>query len=477
MDNIGFALVVAGKYMDIRLISNLLSASPEPIFSQISVNFSMVLNLLLSHTPEEVKKVFERSFATHLNIERQEKGIEKRFHEGLRELGELLPERICSGPSEGIDLIRKRRSVHTELRGLRRQVRHIQAQLAKEAALVPGRLLLDKKKRLYCVIKSPAKKEEGYLCCLMKSGSRRRPRLRKISPDNMRRIFDKILPLPESDNPYKLCGWAAFEYGKGGASAPLKNLPSGEQKDLKLRPLHDRVLYLENELATMLCNQCAHFKVCHKRGKRHSTRLVDDVLSMSDSINAVRVRLWNDFQRHLEFLREEGFVDGNGELTEDGIWASQLRLDQPLMIAEGLRLGLFPETDPALFAALVAPFVYDREIELHVNRSIIANNVTRLFYQMVEALTPLAERKKVRGFPVRPISLWVAGTIYSWASGMPWEKVLELFGVTDGDLAMLVLRTADNLRQIASLKTVYPKISRTAREAVDIIVREPVMVD
>jgi superfamily II RNA helicase len=96
---------------------------------------------------------------------------------------------------------------------------------------------------------------------------------------------------------------------------------------------------------------------------------------------------------------------------------------------------------------------------------------------MVEALTPLAERKKVRGFPVRPIPLWAAGTIYSWASGMPWEKVLELFGVTDGDLAMLVLRTADNLRQIASLKEVYPKISRTAREAVDIIVREPVMVD
>jgi superfamily II RNA helicase len=477
MDNIGFALAVPGKYMDIRLISKLLSASPEPIFSQISVNFSMVLNLLLSHTSEEVKGVFEKSFATYLNIERQQKGIEKRFHEALEELGEHLPKKICSGPSEGIELIRKRRGLHTELQGLRRQVRHIQAQLAKEAALIPGRLFLDRKSRPYCVIRSPAKKGGGYLCCLMQGGSRRRPRLRKISLAQVKRIFDKILPLPESGDPYELCGWATFEYSKGGAPTLLKNLQLGEQEDLKLRPLHDRVFYLENELAMMVCNQCAHFKVCHKRGKSDSTQLIDDVLFMSDSINAVRVRLWNDFQRHLEFLKEEGFVDSNGQLTEDGMWASQLRLDQPLMIAEGLRHGLFPETDPALLAALVAPFVYDREIEIHVDRTIVANNVVRLFYQMLEALTPLAERKKVRGFPVRPIPLWAAGTIHAWASGMPWEKVLELFGVTDGDLAMLVVRTADNLRQIASLKEVYPKISRTAREAVEIILKEPVMVD
>ncbi|MBW2644839.1 MAG: hypothetical protein JRE23_01425 [Deltaproteobacteria bacterium] len=239
----------------------------------------------------------------------------------------------------------------------------------------------------------------------------------------------------------------------------------------------DRVRCLEDELAKLVCNQCAHYKLCHKRGKSHITKLIDDVLYMSDSINAVRVRLWNDFQRHLEFLKEEGFVGGNDQLTEDGMWTSQLRLDQPLMIAEGLRLGVFPETDPASFAALVAPFVYDREIETYVDRAIVPNSVFRAFDKMVEALTPLAERKKVRGFTVRSIPFWATAAIYSWASGMPWEKVSELFGVTDGDLAMLVFRTADNLRQIASLKNVYPEISRTAREAVDIILREPVMID
>jgi ATP-dependent RNA helicase HelY len=478
MDNIGFALAVPGKFMDVRLVNKLLGAPPEPIFSRITVNFSMVLNLLLSHTPEEVKDVFEKSFATYLNIERQQKGIEKRFHEALEALADFLPKRMCDSPSTGIDLIIKRRMLHTELRGLNRQVRHMSARLSKEGALVPGRLFLDKKKRLYCVIRLPAKKEEGYLCCLMRSGShRRRPKLRKIALEKVGRIFDKILPLPESRDPYELCSRISFEYGNGEESHFLRNFQLGDKEFVNLKPLIDRVRYLEDELAKMVCNQCAHYKLCHKKGKSHITKLIDDILYMSDSINAVRVRLWNDFQRHLGFLKEEGFVGGNDQLTEDGMWTSQLRLDQPLMIAEGLRLGVFPETDPAFLAALVAPFVYDREIETYVDRAIVPNSVFRAFDKMVEALTPLAERKKVRGFAVRPIPFWAAAAIYSWASGMPWEKVSELFGITDGDLAMLVFRTADNLRQIASLKNVYPGISRTAREAVDIILREPVMID
>jgi hypothetical protein len=42
-------------------------------------------------------------------------------------------------------------------------------------------------------------------------------------------------------------------------------------------------------------------------------------------------------------------------------------------------------------------------------------------------------------------------------------------------MATLVLRTADNLRQIASLKDTYPKIAECAMMAREIILREPVL--
>ena len=59
----------------------------------------------------------------------------------------------------------------------------------------------------------------------------------------------------------------------------------------------------------------------------------------------------------------------------------------------------------------------------------------------------------------------------------PGEKVLEIAGMAEGDLAMLVSRTADNLRQIASITDVYPAMARSASEAIAIIMREPVLAD
>jgi hypothetical protein len=55
--------------------------------------------------------------------------------------------------------------------------------------------------------------------------------------------------------------------------------------------------------------------------------------------------------------------------------------------------------------------------------------------------------------------------------------VLDIASIAEGDLAMLVTRTADNLRQIASLTELYPAISRGAVDGIGMILREPVIMD
>ncbi len=54
-------------------------------------------------------------------------------------------------------------------------------------------------------------------------------------------------------------------------------------------------------------------------------------------------------------------------------------------------------------------------------------------------------------------------------------KLLQMAGIADGDLAMLVLRTADNLRQIASLRETHPEMAELALKAREAILREPVV--
>jgi ATP-dependent RNA helicase HelY len=184
--------------------------------------------------------------------------------------------------------------------------------------------------------------------------------------------------------------------------------------------------------------------------------------------------LWKDFKNHFNFLTETGFVKESGKLTEDGIWASQLRVDQPLLIAEGFRCGIFPQSDPVLLAALISSFVNEKESDDRIDRRFMPKKLISAFLSVKKELRPFAKLMFDRGFDVRPLYLRISAAVYTWASGEPWEKAVLISEMDEGNLAMLILRTADNLRHIRSLGRVFPEASHAAAEAIGLILRDPV---
>ncbi len=190
---------------------------------------------------------------------------------------------------------------------------------------------------------------------------------------------------------------------------------------------------------------------------------------------AAQSHLWHDFERHLKFLQLTGFVDAQDRLTEDGLWASQLRIDQPLLVAEGLRRGIFPETEPALLAGLMAGFVNDRESDEHLDKKALPAALLKTVGRVVHELRGFAKFMQSRAFTVRPLFFKPIAAVWAWADGQPWDKVVRNSMMAEGDLAMLVLRTADNLRHLAALQPVFPAMAANARRAIDRILRDPVI--
>jgi ATP-dependent RNA helicase HelY len=188
-------------------------------------------------------------------------------------------------------------------------------------------------------------------------------------------------------------------------------------------------------------------------------------------------QLWQDFVRHLDFLKETGYAEKSGRLTADGIWASQLRVDHPLMIAEGFRQGVFPKNDPALLAAMTTMFVSERESDERIDEVFMPKALISSFFKVKKGLTSFSTRMSKKGFETRPLMLSPAAMLYAWASGLPWEKVLTIAKMEEGDLSMLILRTADNLRHIRTLKDVFPEAASAAGTAIDLIMRYPVVMD
>ena len=187
--------------------------------------------------------------------------------------------------------------------------------------------------------------------------------------------------------------------------------------------------------------------------------------------------LWLNFLKRLDFLAETGYVTKSGSLTDDGVWASQLRVDQPLLIAEGLRLGIFPQSDPALLSALMASFVNERETDDSKGKLFKPKTLLDHFIMVKKGLEPFVKHMTDRNFDVRSLFFRPASAIYAWATGQPWEKVLAIAEMEEGDLAMLILRTADNLKHIRTLKQIFPEAAETSATSIDLIMRYPVTND
>jgi len=190
-----------------------------------------------------------------------------------------------------------------------------------------------------------------------------------------------------------------------------------------------------------------------------------------------RTRLWREFQRHLRFLQKENFVSEEESLTEDGIWTTQLRVDQPLLIAQGFREQIFPKDNPALLAALIASFVNERDCDDAKIEHLASSELLEMHENMIHALRPLARRMSMHGFSARPLFLKPALTVYSWAKGETWRDVVKLSGMAEGDLAMMMIRTADNLRHTATLGEYFPEVADRSYQAISCILREPVIMD
>ncbi len=187
--------------------------------------------------------------------------------------------------------------------------------------------------------------------------------------------------------------------------------------------------------------------------------------------------LQTNFRKHLSLLQELNYIDEQGAPTHDGRWAARLRLDHPLLIAQLIREREFSELNPKQLAALMAPFVMDKDKEIVISRELWqrTNPLWKRFRNMLQKLKPFAELLIARGFDVPNIMFWPAAAVFLWAEEVEWSELIENVDADEGDLAMLILRTADHLRQLLSLEKEEPKLAATAAKALNSLMRAPLV--
>jgi superfamily II RNA helicase len=263
------------------------------------------------------------------------------------------------------------------------------------------------------------------------------------------------------------------KYLKGYYKADLRI-----EDDERVLDLNRKIESVSGELREVPCDGCYRFPLCHRGKSNHFTKLAYETNQVSKSFEESRSYLWNKFSCHLDFLILNGFAGKAGRLTDDGIWASKLRLNQPLIIAELIRNGLLNELTPELLSGIIAVFVNDKFRDIDINQSVQWNKkpLLKAYYKMKDEIEEIISLKKKHNFEVPQIQFWPAAALYTWACGESWENVIQLTSVDEGDLAMMIFRTADNLRQIKSLDKTHPELASKAEKCIGLLLREPVVV-
>jgi superfamily II RNA helicase len=471
-DRVGFALVLPGLYQDPFLIHHLMDSPPEPIKSQIQISFSMVLNLLLSHRPNEIRGLLEKSLATFQD-ERSHPELKRQWRRLAPRLKPLLPPEILGG-RDPVDFLTAVR-VHM---GLKERIHHLKAQIAQDRRdllfsqyLKRGRLFVHRKGRTYVAFHTFFRGQKRYCSAhplrVTVKGKKGVVKLRRIPLDTIDHLLDYRVDIPDDVSTETL-------------RAILSSIPVRDLEPIRMTPGtakddEEELRKAESEMAAYPDLQRLKHQV---RSDRAAQRALGQVERLALETDRQRHSLWNDFTRHLDFLKQTGFVDRTNRLTSDGRWASCLRLDHPLLIAEAIRKGVLDQTDPPTLAGLLAPFVVDKTRDIDVQGAGVPEleDLSDRLTLLSRQLDPLQRLKRKRGFETLPIQFWPAAAVLLWARGRRWDLLLRSIAIEEGDLASLVLRTADHLRQFFDLGATHPSLASTARQALPLILREPVLV-
>jgi superfamily II RNA helicase len=490
LDVQGYVVTVQSRFEGVREAGQLATSPPDPLVSQFTPSYGMVLNLLQRYELPKAKELVERSFGRYLAtldlVDDQARIAE------LREQLEQIGETATDVPWEDFEDYEKQRS---RLREERRLLRILQQQaeetLAHELTLAlqfasPGTLVSLKAPQLRGGV-SPAVIVEKL------EGPGQYPLLLCLTDENVWIVVPchavvcihaelsclqvQNIPAPMLEHAGELrhgdqpSGGLALAVGsmarRHDMHTPQYDLAGEVQEQSRL------VHGLEEELEIHPAHRWGDRRQLKKQ-RRRMEELEEEIAERQRLLHHRANRHWETFLALIEILRHFGCLD-ELEPTEIGRTVAALRGDNELWLGLALMSGHFDELAPAdLAAALEA----------------ISTEVSRPDLWSGFPPPPLAEEAlhDLRGLRRELLRLqehhdvvvpvwWepdLMGVVKAWAEGESWSDLIANTSLDEGDVVRLMRRTVDLLAQLPYCPAISEELRRNGRRALQMINRFPV---
>ena len=519
MDVQGYVVTVQSAFEGAREASYLATVGADPLVSQFTPSYGMVLNLLQIHTLEEAKELIERSFGQYLAtlyLRPQQAAIEGLEAE-LRKLQAQL---------EPVDweLVARYEKLQERLKEERRLLKILQDQAAEvQAADLPvalsfavtGTLLSLKGKvagledtlSAVLVLKVPGSGQFPHLVCLGQDN-----RWYVVSTGDVLSLRGEIPRLalvdsltPPADMELKPGQWRNGSEATAAIARQIPTLPGLEEAAPEVYAQMQRTRAVEEQLHNDPVHHWGNRGTILRRQKR-MLAVEAEIADRREKLDRQTHRNWQEFLGLIDILEQfdclrwvEGEpgadaeaptpvdvtdrpASGNGsvpsrqpEPTRLGETVAAIRGDNELWLGLALTSGELDHLDPHHLAAACAALVTEvsrpdswtrYEVSSQVEEALAGlKRIRRRLFQL--------QRKHQVVLPVW-LEFELVGLVEQWALEVEWQELCANTSLDEGDVVRILRRTLDILSQVPHVPHVSTELKVNAHRAMQLIDRFPV---
>ena len=493
LDDQGYVVTVQSRFEGVREAGELATSPADPLVSQFTPSYGMVLNLLQRYDLNKAKELVERSFGRYLAT--------LDLADDEARIGELrlqLASLEASGGDVPWDQFEDYEKQSGHLREERRLLRILQQQaeetlaheltlalqFASEGSLVSLRApqLRSRVTPAVIVAKVPGAGQFPWLLCLTDDNvwillpcsavvalhaELSCLQVGQLQPPDLQRSGE----LRHGDQ-------ASGGLALAVASMARRHDMATPHYDLAGEVLQqvERVRQLEDALQLHPAHRWGDRKQLKKQFRRME-EIEAEVEERQQLLHFRSNRHWETFLSLISILRHFGALDGAEGLepTEVGRTVAALRGDNELWLGLALMSGHLDELEPPDLAAVL------EAISTEVNRPDLwcGFEPPKPAEEALHDLRPLRralEREQERGQVVVPV-WWepeLTGLVAAWARGTPWRDLIANTSLDEGDVVRVMRRTVDLLAQIPYCEAISERLRSNARKALKAINRFPV---
>jgi len=495
LDSQGYVVTVQSRFEGVREAGQLATAPSDPLVSQFTPSYGMVLNLLQRYHLAKARELVERSFGRYLAT-LDLKDDQERIAELKQQLLSLeMGDEGGEVPWDDFEDYEKRRG---RLREERRLLRTLQHQAEETVAHELTLALQFASEGSLLSLKAPPLKGRIAPAVLVEKvkGPGQFPLLKCLTDDNLWILVPcsavvslhaelSCLQVSQIEAP-ELHRAGEHHHGNQASGGLALAVASMARRHDMATPQYDLAgevqeqALLVRQLEEELELHPAHRWGDRRQLKKHRRRMEELELEIEERQRLLHFRSnrhWDTFLALIEVLRHFGALAGAEGLepTEVGRTVAALRGDNELWLGLALMSGHLDELNPAELAAVL------EAISTEVNRPDLwcawspPPAVEEALHDL-RSIRRQIERQQERAKVAFP--LWwepeLTGLVHAWASGASWSEVIANTSLDEGDVVRVLRRTVDLLAQIPYCEAVSQQLRDNARRALKTINRFPV---